>query len=98
MTIAMAKDLAHHNIRVNCVCPGGVDTPMMDRFLALQDDPDGTRRVIENVHAIKRLGRPLDIAYAVLYLASDESAWVTGVALPVDGGYLTNPGSGAAHQ
>ena len=98
MTIAMAKDLAHKKIRVNCICPGGVDTPLMQRFLAEQEDPEGALRAMESVHVLKRLGQPLDIAYGALYLASDESAWVTGIALPIDGGYLTNPGSGEAHE
>jgi len=70
-------------VRVNCVCPGVIETPMT---AALLQDP-AWREAALNRHPLKRLGRPEDIAAAILYLASDEATFVTGVALPVDGGY-----------
>jgi NAD(P)-dependent dehydrogenase (short-subunit alcohol dehydrogenase family) len=91
MTVAMAKDFAEHRIRVNCICPGAVETPINKAFLDEQPDPERARGVMASFHAIRRLGQPLDIAQAALWLAGDESTWVTGVALPVDGGSLTNP-------
>ena len=90
MTVSMAKDLARYAIRVNAILPGGVDTPMNRRWQAEQKEPDAAWRKLVNVHVIKRIGEPDDIAQAALWLASDESSWVTGIALPVDGGFLCN--------
>jgi NAD(P)-dependent dehydrogenase (short-subunit alcohol dehydrogenase family) len=70
-------------IRVNCVCPGHVDTPLT---AFLMNDPAWRARMLPR-YPLARLGRPDDVAAAILYLASDEASWVTGVALPVDGGY-----------
>ena len=77
--IAYAKD----NIRVNCICPGYLTTPLTD---ALTADP-AILETLERAHPMGRLGRPEEVAYAALYLASDESSFVTGAVLAVDGGY-----------
>jgi NAD(P)-dependent dehydrogenase (short-subunit alcohol dehydrogenase family) len=61
---------------------------MLETFLAGQDDPDAVRAFATGLHPIGRLGTPADIASAFVYLGSDDAAWVTGVALPVDGGLL----------
>ncbi|MBI1847179.1 MAG: SDR family oxidoreductase [Candidatus Rokubacteria bacterium] len=82
LTRQMALDWAP-DVRVNCVCPGVVETPMTKSLL---EDP-AFREAAERRHPLKRLGRPEDVANAILYLCSDEASWVTGVALPVDGGY-----------
>lgn len=82
----MALDGAKAGIRVNCVCPGFTETPMIDGYFADQPDPDEARRFATRLHPLGRLGRPRDIADAMVYLASDEAAWVTGTALVVDGG------------
>ena len=79
----LAIDCARKDIRVNCVCPGYVATPLTK---GLTDDPE-TLAIVEARHPMGRLGRPEEIAYAALYLASDESAYVTGAPLVVDGGY-----------
>ena len=71
------------SVRVNCVCPGVIETPMTAPFLS---DPSW-RKPLEERHPLGRFGKPSDIAAAILYLASDEAEFVTGVALPVDGGY-----------
>ena len=83
LTRAFAISYARRNVRVNCVCPGYVETPMT--ALALQN-PAG-RKAIESLHPIGRLGRPEEVAQAALFLASDEASFVTGSALAVDGGY-----------
>jgi len=70
-------------VRVNCVCPGVIETPMTR---ALLEDP-GWREAILTKYPLARFGQPDEVAAAILYLASDEAAFVTGVALPVDGGY-----------
>ncbi len=86
LTKCMALDGARSRIRVNCVCPGYTQTPMIDGYFQDQSDPAEARRLAESLHPLGRLGRPNDIADAMVYLASDEAAWVTGTALVVDGG------------
>ena len=88
LTKTIALDGAPHGVRANCVCPGFTETPMLETFLAEQDDPDAVRAYATGLHPAGRLGSPRDIADAFVYLGSDEAAWVTGVALPVDGGLL----------
>ena len=82
----LALDGAKAGIRANCVCPGFTETPMLERFLAGQPDPEATRAWAAGLHPLGRLGAPRDLAEAFVYLASDEAAWVTGTALVVDGG------------
>jgi NAD(P)-dependent dehydrogenase (short-subunit alcohol dehydrogenase family) len=89
----LALDGAPAGIRANCVCPGFVETPMLERFLAGQPEPEAARAGATALHPLGRLGRPADIADAFVYLVSDESSWVTGSALVVDGG-LTSGLSG----
>lgn len=86
LTKCMALDGASVGIRVNCVCPGYTQTPMIDGYFEDQPDPAEARRLAESLHPLGRLGRPQDIADAMVYLASDEADWVTGTALVVDGG------------
>ncbi len=82
-TRSLAIDCAAKNIRVNCLCPGYVKT---DLIRPLTDDPE-MLSLLESRHPLGRLGRPEEIAYAALFLASDESSFVTGIPLTVDGGY-----------
>ena len=86
LTKCMALDGAKAGIRANCVCPGFTQTPMIDGYFADQPDPEASRRFAERLHPLGRLGDPVDIAEAIVYLASDEASWVTGTALVVDGG------------
>ncbi len=84
----MAIDHGPQGIRVNCICPGDTDTPML-RSEARQLGLDEATFLEESAdRPLRRLGTAADIARAVLYLASDESAWVTGSTLVVDGGGL----------
>lgn len=84
MTRQLALDLAKHNIRVNATCPGFIDTPLVKSMSESQPE---MRRVWESWHALNRFGTPKEVAYAVLYLASDESSFVTGATLLIDGGF-----------
>jgi NAD(P)-dependent dehydrogenase (short-subunit alcohol dehydrogenase family) len=86
LTKCMALDGAKDGIRVNCVCPGFTATPMLERYLAGQDDPAAARAFAAGLHPLGRLGEPRDLADAFVYLVSDEARWVTGTALTVDGG------------
>jgi NAD(P)-dependent dehydrogenase (short-subunit alcohol dehydrogenase family) len=81
VTRSMALELAEHAIRVNCVAPGNIRTAINAQF----DTPE----LVDHLQPLKRLGTPPDVANAVLYLASDRAAQVTGVVLPVDGGATT---------
>lgn len=86
LTKCMALDGARDGVRSNCVCPGYTDTPMIQGYFADQTDPASARTFAESIHPLGRLGRPDDIASAMVYLASDDASWVTGSALTVDGG------------
>jgi NAD(P)-dependent dehydrogenase (short-subunit alcohol dehydrogenase family) len=88
LTKCMAVDHGHENIRVNAICPSFVETDLTAAILRQAPDPDAVRRERIGVHPIGRLGRPEDMAGLAVYLASDESSWVTGATFPVDGGYL----------
>jgi len=89
LTKAMAVEFGSYGIRVNCICPGAIETPMMARELALEKNPEEAERRFIDLHPIGRLGKPEEIAEAALFLASDRSAFVTGSALVVDGGFTT---------
>jgi NAD(P)-dependent dehydrogenase (short-subunit alcohol dehydrogenase family) len=88
LTKCMAIDHGHENIRVNAICPSFVETDLTAAVLSTAPDPQAVRRERVAVHPIGRLGKPEDIAGLAVYLASDESSWVTGSVFPVDGGYL----------
>lgn len=89
LTKCMAIDHGGENIRVNAICPGFVETELTLPIFSRAGDPEAVRRERTAVHPIGRLGQPQDIAGMAVFLASDESAWVTGAILPVDGGYLS---------
>jgi NAD(P)-dependent dehydrogenase (short-subunit alcohol dehydrogenase family) len=88
LTKCMAIDHGGENIRVNAICPSFVETDLTADVLRKAADPAAVRRERVAVHPIGRLGQPEDVAGMAVYLASDESSWVTGTALTVDGGYL----------
>ena len=86
LTRSMALDHAKDGIRVNCICPGRVETPFVTARLAEYPDPATARLEMSATQAVGRMGRPEEIAAAALYLASDESAFVTGTEFIIDGG------------
>jgi NAD(P)-dependent dehydrogenase (short-subunit alcohol dehydrogenase family) len=80
LTRIMSIDYGKHNIRVNCICPGVIDTPMIAEQL------DKMKQNVSHLWPIGRIGQPQDIANAALFLASEDSSYITGAILPVDGG------------
>lgn len=86
LTKAMALDHGHEKIRVNCICPAIVETEMAKSSILRTSDPDGERRSRTREIPIGRMGSPEDIAELAVYLASDESSWMTGASIPLDGG------------
>jgi NAD(P)-dependent dehydrogenase (short-subunit alcohol dehydrogenase family) len=93
LTKSLAQEWGTQNVRVNAVCPGVIRTPMAEQAVARGEllfgsDPDETWRRIGQAHAMGRVGEADEVARAVLFLASDEASFVTGAALPVDGGFL----------
>jgi NAD(P)-dependent dehydrogenase (short-subunit alcohol dehydrogenase family) len=90
LTRAAALQLGRDRIRVNCICPGAINTPIWGALPAFSD-PAAVAQLLDHVQTIPRVGRPQDIASMVLYLASDESQWVAGTAMIVDGGLTVGP-------
>jgi NAD(P)-dependent dehydrogenase (short-subunit alcohol dehydrogenase family) len=88
LTRDMARDLGPYNIRVNGICPGCIETPMMDRSLGRDPNPNSAKEKMESAIPLRRLGKPQEIAKVVLFLASDLASYVSGVGLLVDGGLL----------
>ena len=84
---ALALDWAPEGIRVNAVCPGIVDTPMLKQFIDAMQDPAASRREHEQAQPLGRLATAAEVGSAVLFLASPAAGFITGVALPVDGGF-----------
>jgi 2-keto-3-deoxy-L-fuconate dehydrogenase len=88
LTKCMALDHATEGVRVNCICPGRVQTPFVAARLKEYADPERAYREMSATQALGRMGTPEEIASAALYLASDEAAFVTGSALIIDGGWV----------
>jgi NAD(P)-dependent dehydrogenase (short-subunit alcohol dehydrogenase family) len=86
MTKVLALENARYGVRVNAVCATMIRTPMAERFLSTVQDREAWIATLERDIPLGRLGTPEDVAYAVLFLASDESALITGLCLPIDGG------------
>lgn len=90
LTKSLALNHAHEGIRVNCVCPGTISSPMVDNsFAALPvEEREGRAALMRAGHPMNRFGKPEEVAHAVGYLLSDDAGFTTGVALPVDGGRM----------
>jgi 3-oxoacyl-[acyl-carrier protein] reductase len=85
ITKSMALELAPDKIRVNAICPVIGETALLETFMGMPDTPENRRKFIDTI-PLGRMSRPEDVAQAALYLADDDSAFVTGHCLPVDGG------------
>jgi NAD(P)-dependent dehydrogenase (short-subunit alcohol dehydrogenase family) len=90
LTRSMAVDYARHGIRVNALCPGGVETPMLERYADSLPNLSSVaaRNILKAAHPLGRLAEPVEIARAALFLACDDSSFMTGSSLVVDGGFL----------
>lgn len=86
LTRALALDHAADGIRVNCILPAGVKTPLLQQWIDQQPDPAATQREVDGWHPLGWTASPEEIGRAALFLASADASFVTGVALPVDGG------------
>jgi NAD(P)-dependent dehydrogenase (short-subunit alcohol dehydrogenase family) len=86
LTRAIALENGRYQIRCNCICPGYIDTGMAQRYFEIQDDPEAARVVAGNMHALRRVGRPEEVAAMALFLCSDESSFCTAQPFIVDGG------------
>jgi NAD(P)-dependent dehydrogenase (short-subunit alcohol dehydrogenase family) len=86
-TRTIAGELGRYGVRANAVCPGFIDTPLVQAGLQTREDPDAAREKLEQQYALKRIGQPAEIADAIVFLASEEASFVTGHSLVVDGGY-----------
>jgi NAD(P)-dependent dehydrogenase (short-subunit alcohol dehydrogenase family) len=92
LTKALAVEVARVGIRVNCVCPGIIETAMLDRGVAQMGlDKTAFVQLAGAAHPMGRIGRPEEVAAAILFLASDDASFITGVALSVDGGMWAGP-------
>jgi NAD(P)-dependent dehydrogenase (short-subunit alcohol dehydrogenase family) len=88
LTRAMALELIPKGVRVNCVCPGATDTPLLRRAFPGGVGPQGTLDELASAHPIGRLARPEEIAEAIVFLASPQASFAVGASLIVDGGYV----------
>lgn len=86
LTKALALDYAKDDVRVNCICPAGVMTPLLEKWIGQQPDQEATVNALNSMHPLGRCATTEEIANAVLYLASSQSNFITGIALTVDGG------------
>jgi len=87
LTKSMAVDFARKGVRVNAVCPGTTETPLVKNALKKSKDPEKARRKLEECRPLNRLGRPEEIAAAILAMASDDLGYATGSIFSIDGGY-----------
>jgi NAD(P)-dependent dehydrogenase (short-subunit alcohol dehydrogenase family) len=86
MTKSMAVAYGKYGIRVNCICPGDILTPMVQQFFDYQPDPEKAREEISLHYPLRRIAEPVEIAKSVVYIASDDASYITGSHLFVDGG------------
>ena len=88
LTRSMAVDMASRNVRVNCVCPGTVNTPMIQSIIELDADPEKLKKILDNMHPLGRIAQPSEIGEVIAFLASDRASFMTGSIVVVDGGLI----------
>jgi NAD(P)-dependent dehydrogenase (short-subunit alcohol dehydrogenase family) len=86
LTKAMALDHAHENVRVNCICPSIVETELVRGLFDDSEQGQRLRKSRVGTIPLGRFGKPMDVAELAVFLASEESSWITGAAIPLDGG------------
>jgi NAD(P)-dependent dehydrogenase (short-subunit alcohol dehydrogenase family) len=86
-TKALAIDHGGEGIRVNAICPGYIDAGLAEGYFLAQPDPDAARAQAGKLHALRRIGKPDEVARVAVFLASEEASFMTGAAVPVDGGF-----------
>jgi NAD(P)-dependent dehydrogenase (short-subunit alcohol dehydrogenase family) len=89
LTKSAALEFATRGVRINTICPGFIDTDMLKPIFDAADDKEATRNILEEEQAMNRIARPEEIAHAAVWLCSDEASYITGAAIPVDGGCTT---------
>ena len=94
LTKAMAIDCGTDQVRVNCICPGYIDAGLTEGYFQAQPDPAAARKAAGKLHALRRIGRPEEVARVAAFLASEDASFMTGAAVAVDGGF----GSGLPRQ
>jgi len=98
LTKASALDLAQYKIRVNCICPGSIDTSMQAREFGRTGDPKKARKAYDKIYPMGRIGKPEEVAQLVLFLASDMSSFITGTPFLIDGGLFAQWGESLASK
>jgi len=88
MCRSLATSLGPENIRVNTICPGDVETPLLQEFFDFQPDPAAARKEVTDRYPLRRFAAPRDVANVAVFLASDEASYLTGIDVVVDGGLL----------
>jgi NAD(P)-dependent dehydrogenase (short-subunit alcohol dehydrogenase family) len=88
LTRSMAVDMASCNVRVNCVCPGTVNTPMIHSTIEIDSDPEKLKRILDKMHPLGRIAQPTEIGEVIAFLASDRASFMTGSIVVVDGGLI----------
>jgi NAD(P)-dependent dehydrogenase (short-subunit alcohol dehydrogenase family) len=86
LTRSLALQVGPHGVRVNAVCPAFIVTPLNEHIIRDAPDPAAKEKEIARPYPLGRLGRPEDVAAAILFLGSEEASWITGTSLLVDGG------------
>ncbi len=98
LTRSMAVDYAPERIRVNCVCPGTVDTPMFRWTMSLDPNPNAVLQACETMHPLGRIAQPSEVGEVIAFLLTDAASFVTGTAIDVDGGVLALVGGAPKQQ
>ncbi|MBP7284703.1 MAG: glucose 1-dehydrogenase [Leptospiraceae bacterium] len=90
LTKSISLEFSHKGIRINAICPGGIETDMLGEIFESSGKPDLAKANMTNLHSMKRLAKPEEIAKTAVWLCSEEASFITGVALPVDGGWTSH--------